>query len=251
MSISLSLLQCIPTPLAWYFHNLLPKWFHRLSVVATYFIEIPVPFLIFAPIRNLRLFAFGTQMLLQILIVLTGNYSFFNLLTMTLCLSLLDDRVFGKDAAADSSSSSSSSSSKDKRTKPNFLDSISNKLRPFVHPYASVAIYALLFAYLVKFFDLRFRLSSSSSPSSSSSLPFSIESRVAFTEYDFFSSLKAAMPWTIFLGVFAFLIEAAKFVWANLIKLGEKGGLLNGPFELSKVRERFWRVLGSVPRLTT
>lgn len=32
------------------------------------------------------------QILLQVLIILTGNYNFFNLLTLTLCLSLLDDQ---------------------------------------------------------------------------------------------------------------------------------------------------------------
>lgn len=31
-------------------------------------------------------------MLLQVFIILSGNYNFFNLLTVTLCLSLLDDR---------------------------------------------------------------------------------------------------------------------------------------------------------------
>ena len=33
-------------------------------------------------------------MLLQVLIILTGNYNFFNLLTITLCIPLLDDEVF-------------------------------------------------------------------------------------------------------------------------------------------------------------
>lgn len=37
-----------------------------------------------------RLFVY-LQMLLQVLIILTGNYNFFNLLTIVLCLSLVDD----------------------------------------------------------------------------------------------------------------------------------------------------------------
>jgi hypothetical protein len=49
-----------------------------------------VPFLIFAP-RRLRHFSCGTLVLLQVLIMLTGNYCFFNLLTIALCLLLLDD----------------------------------------------------------------------------------------------------------------------------------------------------------------
>uniref|UniRef100_A0AAR2J0V5 Lipase maturation factor n=1 Tax=Pygocentrus nattereri TaxID=42514 RepID=A0AAR2J0V5_PYGNA len=83
--------QCIPTPLAWFAHQL-PVWFQKLSVVGTFVIEIAVPFLFFSPIRRHRLTAFYMQVLLQVLIILTGNYNFFNLLTITLCISLLDDQ---------------------------------------------------------------------------------------------------------------------------------------------------------------
>ncbi|KPP65388.1 lipase maturation factor 2-like [Scleropages formosus] len=86
--------QCIPTPLAWYAHQL-PQWFQKLSVVGTFVIEIAVPFLFFAPIRCLRLTAFYLQVLLQVLIILTGNYNFFNLITIILCFSLLDDDQVG------------------------------------------------------------------------------------------------------------------------------------------------------------
>lgn len=37
------------------------------------------------------LFVFG-QVVLQVLIILSGNYNFFNLLTIALCFSLLDDQ---------------------------------------------------------------------------------------------------------------------------------------------------------------
>ncbi|XP_051916108.1 lipase maturation factor 2a isoform X2 [Hippocampus zosterae] len=83
--------QCIPTPLAWFAHQL-PVWWQKLSVVGAFVIEIAVPLLFFSPLRRLRLCAFYLQVLLQVLIVLSGNYNFFNLLTMALCLSLLDDR---------------------------------------------------------------------------------------------------------------------------------------------------------------
>uniref|UniRef100_A0A3B3BJP9 Lipase maturation factor n=1 Tax=Oryzias melastigma TaxID=30732 RepID=A0A3B3BJP9_ORYME len=83
--------QCIPTPLAWFAHQL-PVWWQKLSVVATFVIEIAVPVLFFSPLRRLRLGAFYLQVLLQVLIILSGNYNFFNLLTLTLCLSLLDDQ---------------------------------------------------------------------------------------------------------------------------------------------------------------
>ncbi|XP_012590528.1 PREDICTED: lipase maturation factor 2, partial [Condylura cristata] len=82
--------QCLPTPAAWAAHHL-PVWLHRLSVVATFLIEVAVPPLFFAPARRLRLAAFYAQVLLQVLIIVTGNYNFFNLLTLVLTSALLDD----------------------------------------------------------------------------------------------------------------------------------------------------------------
>ncbi len=83
--------QPLPTPLAWYMVQL-PGWFQRLSVGVVFFVELVVPFLIFAP-RRARLFGAGAMIILQILILLTGNYAFFNLLTISLCLFLLDDAL--------------------------------------------------------------------------------------------------------------------------------------------------------------
>ncbi|KAI9529894.1 Lipase maturation factor 2 [Dissostichus eleginoides] len=83
--------QCLPTSLAWFAHQL-PVWWQKLSVVGTFVIEIVVPLLFFSPQRRLRIGAFYLQVLLQVLIILTGNYNFFNLLTLALCLSLLDDQ---------------------------------------------------------------------------------------------------------------------------------------------------------------
>jgi len=83
--------QPLPTPLAWYFSQL-PAWFQRVSVGFVFFVELFVPFLILAP-RRLRIWAAAMITVLQILIALTGNYAFFNLLTVTLCLFLLDDTL--------------------------------------------------------------------------------------------------------------------------------------------------------------
>jgi len=82
--------QCIPTPLAWYAHQL-PKWFQRLSIVLTYVILMPLSWLFFVPIRSLRIFSFYSQIFFQVLIILTGNYNFFNLLAIALLLAVLDD----------------------------------------------------------------------------------------------------------------------------------------------------------------
>ena len=84
--------QPLPTPLAWYMYQL-PEWFQRASVGFVFFVELIVPFLIFAP-RRVRLFAASAMVALQVLILLTGNYAFFNLLTIGFCLFLLDDAFF-------------------------------------------------------------------------------------------------------------------------------------------------------------
>ena len=86
--------QPLPTPVAWYMAQL-PAWFQRFSTAAVLFIELPIPFLIFAP-RRWRFFAAGCILFLQTLIFLTGNYTFFNLLTMALCLFLFDDAALAK-----------------------------------------------------------------------------------------------------------------------------------------------------------
>jgi predicted DCC family thiol-disulfide oxidoreductase YuxK len=79
----------LPTPLAWYVHHL-PHAVLTAATAATLFIELILPFLILFP-RRLRFVAAFGILLLQVVILLTGNYAFFNLLTMALCLVLFDD----------------------------------------------------------------------------------------------------------------------------------------------------------------
>ncbi|MGC8643316.1 MAG: lipase maturation factor family protein, partial [Isosphaeraceae bacterium] len=82
--------QPLPTWTSWYVHQL-PARFHWLSVGFLFYAELIAPFFIFGP-RLVRLAGFVSLVLLQTLIAATGNYGFFNLLTVILCLSLLDDR---------------------------------------------------------------------------------------------------------------------------------------------------------------
>ena len=72
------------------FINSLPSWFDWLSLNVTYFIEIILPLFFFMP-KYWRRFALLGQVILQLAILLSGNYGFFNLLTLTLCIPLLDD----------------------------------------------------------------------------------------------------------------------------------------------------------------
>ncbi len=83
--------QPLPTWIAWYAHHL-PVWAQKVSVLGMFGVELIVPFFVFGP-RRLRYAAFWAFVLLQALIGLTGNYGFFNLLSLVLCLVLLDDAV--------------------------------------------------------------------------------------------------------------------------------------------------------------
>ena len=85
--------QPLPTVFAWWADKS-PEWFKHFSVAFCLAVEIIVPFFIWAP-RRPRLMAAGLIIFLQIIIALTGNYCFFNLLTIALCLLLIDDAAIG------------------------------------------------------------------------------------------------------------------------------------------------------------
>jgi predicted DCC family thiol-disulfide oxidoreductase YuxK len=84
----------LPTPLAWYAAHL-PPAFLTFCTGAALFVELVIPFLIFFP-RRLRFFAGFSILLMQILITATGNYNFFNLETILLCIVLFDDAALSK-----------------------------------------------------------------------------------------------------------------------------------------------------------
>ena len=88
--------QPLPTVFAWYADHL-PLAFQKFSCAVMYAIEIGGSFLIFAP-RRARQVAFVAFLFLQLLIALTGNYGFFNLLSVVLGLPLLDDAVLARFA---------------------------------------------------------------------------------------------------------------------------------------------------------
>jgi hypothetical protein len=83
--------QPLPTVFAWWADKS-PEWFKHFSVAFCLGVEIVVPFFIWAS-RRPRLIAAGLMIFLQLVIAVTGNYCFFNLLTIALCLLLIDDAV--------------------------------------------------------------------------------------------------------------------------------------------------------------
>ncbi len=83
--------QPLPTVFAWWADKS-PEWFKHFSVAFCLVVEIVVPLFIWAP-RRLRFIAAVLMIALQLAIALTGNYCFFNLLTIALCLLLIDDSL--------------------------------------------------------------------------------------------------------------------------------------------------------------
>jgi len=87
--------QPLPTVFGWWADKS-PEWFKHFSVAFCLVVEIIIPFFIWAP-RRPRLIAAGLMIFLQFAIAITGNYCFFNLLTIALCLLLIDDAAVSTD----------------------------------------------------------------------------------------------------------------------------------------------------------
>lgn len=81
--------QPLPTKTAYYLHHQ-PKWLSKISTGSTYFVELLVPVLIFTP-ESLRIYIFAILVFFQLILIVTGNFAFFNLLTIVLCIPLLSD----------------------------------------------------------------------------------------------------------------------------------------------------------------
>lgn len=86
--------QPIPNMTAWYAHKL-PLWFHKASTAAMFFIELAAPFGIFIPAllmgHEIRLAVFACFFFLQLMIWLTGNFSYLNHLTAAFSVILVSD----------------------------------------------------------------------------------------------------------------------------------------------------------------
>ncbi|KAL6106827.1 lmf2 [Pungitius sinensis] len=170
--------QCIPTQLAWYAHQL-PVWWQKLSVVGAFVIEIAAPLLFFSPLRRLRLGAFYLQVLLQVAIILTGNYNFFNLLTLALCLSLLDDQHVNFWLR-----------------KADKISKNDSKLRSWLCYLLEVAVWSLMIFGTIVCFDLK--------PNTTNN---GISSRTAFTYHQFNQFLKTVTIPCIWIAVLSLTWE--------------------------------------------
>lgn len=83
--------QPIPNPLSWLLHQA-PPWFHQSGVLFNHFVELLVPFLLFAP-RRVRYFGGAVTIAFQVMLIASGNLSFLNWLTLACALACFDDRA--------------------------------------------------------------------------------------------------------------------------------------------------------------
>jgi len=86
--------QPLPTPLAWYADQL-PAWAQRSACAAMFAIELLAPWTLWAR-PGVRRAGAAAIIGLQVAILLTGNYTFFNFLTIGLTVLALDDACWGR-----------------------------------------------------------------------------------------------------------------------------------------------------------
>src|SRR5439155_9713596 len=82
--------QPIPNALSWYFHWL-PAGVHRAGVVFNHVAELGVPFAYFAP-QPIAAVAGLLTIIFQLVLIVSGNLSWLNWITVVLCVPTLDDR---------------------------------------------------------------------------------------------------------------------------------------------------------------
>ncbi|MBJ8346098.1 lipase maturation factor family protein [Antrihabitans sp. YC2-6] len=95
--------QPLPGPFSWHFHHL-PKPLHRMEVAANHFTQLVVPFGLFAP-QPIASVAAAIIVVTQLWLMLSGNFSWLNGLTIVLALSVIEgswwNRILSIDAPAD------------------------------------------------------------------------------------------------------------------------------------------------------
>ena len=83
--------QPLPNPLSWHFHRL-PKIMHRFSVLFSHVVQLIVPFGLFAP-QPFASIAGGLIIFHQLWLIISGNYSWLNWLTVILGVTAFSDSV--------------------------------------------------------------------------------------------------------------------------------------------------------------
>src|SRR5437588_8416499 len=83
--------QPIPSPISRYLH-FAPHWFHKFGTAWNHFIELMVPWFSFGP-RRARHIAGALLVSFQIILIISGNLSFLNYITIVPFLACFDDTL--------------------------------------------------------------------------------------------------------------------------------------------------------------
>lgn len=174
--------QCIPSPLAWYAHQL-PLWFQRASTAFVFIIQIITTILFFSPYRAHRIFSFLIQSFLMVLIILTGNYNFFNWVSIVMCLSLVDDDFL---ACLFGLKSQDNHKEYVKPMKGQKLTKVAQVLMKVMKVVVHTTVIGTVVYVAHRYFSIRFNFA-----------PFRIESNIEFTYEEFQTFLHWFVPLTI------------------------------------------------------
>ncbi len=120
--------QPIPNPLSRLLH-FLPPWFHKMECLWNHLVELVAPWFAFGPFAARRVAGF-LFLAFQLLLILSGNLSFLNYLTIAPALACLDDGVW-------------------RRVLPRRLVAAADRAKERARPSRAQGILALLLAALV------------------------------------------------------------------------------------------------------
>lgn len=86
--------QPMPNPLSWYFHRL-PGLLHKTGVAFTHFVELAVPWFYFGP-KAIAAIAGALTIIFQVTLILSGNLSWLNYVTIVVAIACFDDSILSK-----------------------------------------------------------------------------------------------------------------------------------------------------------
>jgi hypothetical protein len=86
--------QPVPSPVSWWLH-FRPHWFHKFGTLWNHVVELVVPWFAFGP-RYPRHIAGVLMASFQVTLIISGNLSFLNWLTIVPCLACLDDTFWSR-----------------------------------------------------------------------------------------------------------------------------------------------------------
>ncbi|GFN93000.1 lipase maturation factor [Plakobranchus ocellatus] len=82
--------QPVPNPVSYFLHQS-PQAMHKFEVLSNHFIELVAPFLLLLPHRRLCMIGGALQIFFQVVLIISGNLSFLNWLTILPSLACFDD----------------------------------------------------------------------------------------------------------------------------------------------------------------